>query len=151
MCSGPRSREPGAGALLNLLDVEGHLTPQYFAPGSEAVTPLQMFSFFAHQPASVTVARLSAVIGVTLRVIVGMVFPPGVLKSTGLALSGAYAGSTLTLTSLTAVPAHSWSAAWPAAVPRALLFFQMSTYCLPSATLLRFASSPSWPLSGGYP
>src|SRR5439155_12565283 len=111
-----------------------------------------MAALSAYQPAEMTLSRESAVTGVGLRMIDLTVFPPGVLKSCGvLPAAGATDESTVIETSEIFLPWQSWRAAWPAALPSSLLFFQTSTYCLPSATLFRLAGSPSWPLSGGKP
>src|SRR4029079_13981929 len=139
---GAGSRELGAG--------DRHL--QAASPGSPALTPLQIWSLVAYQRLAMTSPSLSAVIGVGWRMIDFTVFPPGVVKSAGeLPAFGATDGSTLTEILLKSGLLHSESAAWPAALPSSLLFFQMSTYCLPRATLFRLAGSPSWPDSGGNP
>src|SRR4029078_10106935 len=104
---------------------------QAASPGSPALTPLQIWSLVAYQPLAITSPSLSAVIGVGWRMIDFTVFPPGVVKSAGeLPAFGATDGSTLTAILLKSGLLHSESAAWPAALPSSLLFFQISTYCL---------------------
>src|SRR5439155_24303444 len=111
-----------------------------------------MAALSAYQPAEMTLSRESAVTGVGLRMIDLTVLPPGVLKSVGLLpAAGATDESTLIETSEIFLPWQSWSAAWPAALPSSVPFFQTSTYCLPTATLCRLAGSPAWPLAGGDP
>src|SRR3954451_7385702 len=78
------------------------------------------------------------------------VFPPGVLNAAAAVLAGAAAAgrSVGALTSLRAVPPHSWIATDPAVSPRANAFFQTETAWVPRATRFRAAVSPSWPETG---
>src|SRR5690349_20453826 len=109
-----------------------------------AVTPAQTCSFVT-QPASIVSFRLSLVIAVGVRMIDWTVLPPGVVNGAALVDAGAAAfGRSLgALTALSAVPAHSCIAMSPAVWPRANAFFQTDTACVPSATRLRAAVSPS--------
>src|SRR5206468_1063267 len=128
------------------------LAGRYLQAGTLVVSaPLQIWSLVAYQPAVITLSRVSAMIGVGWRMIDLTTLPPGVVKSVGLLpATGATDASTLMVILVGSLSLHRATAAWPAALPSSLLFFQMSTNCLPSATLLRFAGSPSWPLTGGY-
>src|SRR3989442_5356682 len=95
-----------------------------------AATPWHR-SAFVIQPASRTSFRLSFVIGFGVRRIELRLFPPGVLKRA------------VPLTLLGSEFLHSWTAASPAVLPSSRASFHTSTVCVPSATRLRAALSPS--------
>src|SRR2546425_7642008 len=110
-------------------------------PQAEALpagTPWQR-SALVPQPASRTSLRLSLVIGLGVRRIELRLFPPGVVN---LAVPVTLLGSEFL---------HSWIAASPAVLPSRRASFHTSTVCVPSATRLRAALSPSWPDTGTLP
>src|SRR5262245_49400091 len=95
-----------------------------------AFTPLHTLSLVA-QPASITTARLSVVIGCGWRRIDETSLPPGVLNAS------------VPFTLLTSLSLHSATADSPAVLPSSRASFQTLTACVPSATRLRAAWSPS--------
>src|SRR3989442_15552794 len=105
-------------------------THQPQAEALPAGTPWQR-SALVTQPASRTSLRLSLVIGFGVRRIELRLFPPGVLNWA------------VPLTLLGSEFLHIWIAASPAVLPRTPVSFQTATACLPIATRLRAALSPS--------
>src|SRR6476469_7208500 len=136
------------GAVLPDAAGEPGAAPAQTAGPVAGSTPLQRSAWEIWLP-SIASCRLSAVSGVGCRMKDETVLPPGVVKGCAVRpAAGATLGSirpSCRVRVAMSPPAHSARAAAPAALPSSLAFFQMSTYCLPWARLLRLAGSPSWP------